>query len=238
MSRPYHLVVFSLVIGLAFYLVGCLTFPPATKQPIPAPPSLSQTLSYLNPAHYASVPVTNAVQAAPAPSGVISKAPVTVQIRDMATAAIVRRPPVPVTIGFDSDAHHWRIYTGYGPGRWLMTNILYRSNAVFQGSTVVVNLTNFYKPMVIQIDACNSAEIGNAPSAPLYFGFDTNGTVAQIQGQLVAAFVADSNTVYSLSNAPLTVNRWAALAVVSNQTGLVTVPLATQQGRISIQASR
>lgn len=242
LSKLWHLTIFAACIVGVFWLVGCIS----TRN---GPPSPSAPFSSPDAKHWPQSP-TVAIPAQSAPFlPPATNHPVMVEVpRAMADAimfnpAVVQHPPARLPIGWDEPTNgslvdHWNIYTGYGPGRWLKTNVLYASNAVWEGQTVRIILTNFYWPMVVQVEACNAIEVSNAPSLPFYYRFNTNGTVAQIQGELVAAFVADSNTVYSLSNAPLASNRWVGLAIVSNRSGLVSIPLSNQTGRILIQASR
>lgn len=81
-------------------------------------------------------------------------------------------------------------------------------------------------------------EVGNGIQSPasteVYRGVFSNGNI------YAGAYywIADSNSVYRLSNSPLTTIKWTNLKVISNRSGLVAVPLPEKMGQVKWQAER
>ena len=137
-------------------------------------------------------------------------------------------PPAKIGLSWEpvAGAAGYLIYVSRGNQQW--------NYRVDVGSNTTVNLTNYFAPMEFQVTAYNSGRLEGPVSAEAYYGVKSNGWV--IGPAFV--FIADPGSTYTLSNAPLTSNRWTFWQTISNRSGLVTVPLTSQQGRVSWQASR
>lgn len=146
----------------------------------------------------------------------------------IALALPTNRTPVKLTLAWDAvpgAAGYW-LYVSRGNQEWL-----YRVDV---GSNTTVNLTNYSAPMEFKVAAYDSGRLEGPASAEAYYGVKSNGWVT---GKAFT-FIAEPGSTYTLSNAPLSVNRWTFWQTISNRSGLVTVPLTNSMGRIQWQAAR
>jgi hypothetical protein len=137
-------------------------------------------------------------------------------------------PPAKIGLSWEpvAGAAGYLLYVSRGNQNW--------SYRVDVGSNTTVNLTNYSAPMEFQVTAYNSGRLEGPASDEAYYGARSNGWVIGT----AFVFIAQPGSTYTLSNAPLTSNRWTFWQTISNRSGLVTVPLTNHQGRVSWMAAR
>lgn len=146
----------------------------------------------------------------------------------VARSAIVPRPkPKPTPVGWDavSGAERYVLYFSRGNEVWYKT--------LDVGTNTTVNLIDILPPLAIRVTASNAA-MESLPSIEIYIGVRPNGW--PMAGQFV--IIADLNSVYRLSNSPLTRTNWTLWTTISNRQGLVTLPLPNQSSLLKWTAER
>lgn len=100
-------------------------------------------------------------------------------------------------------------------------------------NSVLVSVSNMPPVCALRVIAVGNG-IQSPASTEIYRGVFSNGNI------YAGAYywVADSNSVYRLSNSPLTTIRWTNLTVISNRSGLVSVPLPEKMGQLRWSAER
>lgn len=163
------------------------------------------------------VRVTNNV---PAPPGVSS------QVVLELPQAIERRQVPPLTIGWNAPAWGlpvtWNVYIRRDSTNWSFLGSI-------AGTNTAVNFTNYVAPLAFSVSGVDASG-KEWPGIELDWGCPTNGKIFGSKFYWVSV----SNVVYVLSNAPLTTGPWTRSTVVSNQSGLRSVPLPSTTGRISL----
>lgn len=147
----------------------------------------------------------------------------------LARSAIVPRPkPKPLPLAWDavSNANHYLVYLSHGNQQWY--------KVLDVGTNTTINLTNYAAPLEFKVTAVDANGNESPFSVSTYYGAPTNGW--PMAGQFV--IIADSNSVYRLSNSPLTRTNWTLWTTISNRQGLVSLPLPEQSSLLKWVAER
>lgn len=217
-NLAYPAIFFAVIWGIG----GCRTTTPQCRPPTGRPDQRAERNPYNPP-----VLVTNALPAPPLPSLKANA------VRSAVTQVIAVRKPVPISLSWDAPASpvdHYLLYLSHGNQQWYkVLNV---------GTNTTVNLSNYMAPLEFQVVAVNLNGYFSPPSAEAYYGVKSNGWPMSVNGIPQFVFTAESTSVYTMSNSPLTTTHWTNLATISNRSGLVLVPLPGMTGRVSWQAAR
>jgi hypothetical protein len=200
--------------GLVFIGVSCSTTTP------PATPSLTTNI------------VSVALPTPPgAPTQTVQKTVVSRMVNGVSTPlaqAPTNAPIRKLSLAWDAvpGSDHYNLYVSRGNQFW--------GKIINVGTNTTVTLTNFPSPLEFYVTAVASNGLESIASNEAYYGVPTNGSA--MSGQFY--FIASPTNTYVVSNAPLVTGPWSRVIVITNESGLRSVPLPATSGRISLGVQR